>query len=227
MSEPETGRIRIVLADDHPMLITGVSSLIAEAGDMQLVGTASTGGAAVRLIVEVKPDIAVLDIAMPDLNGIAVARQLALAGCRTPVIILSGHESRIYVTQSLSAGARGYLLKRTTGENLLHAIRSVHGGGLYLDPAIADRHVPSGGPGRPARTSPARTGAVQLTDRETEVLRLVALGFTNKEIAAELGVTSKSIETYKARASDKLGLRSRAKIVQYAILRGWLNDIAS
>lgn len=227
MTEPQTERIRIVLADDHPMLISGVSNLIAEASDMKVVGTASTGSAAVRLIVDAKPDIAVLDIAMPDLNGIAVARQLALAGCKTPVIILSGHESRIYVTQSLSAGARGYLLKRTTGENLLHAIRSVHGGGLYLDPAIADRHFPSGGNGRAVRTTAVKTGTVQLTERETEVLRLVALGFTNKEIAAELGVTSKSVETYKARASDKLGLRSRAKIVQYAILRGWLNDIAS
>lgn len=214
---------RIILADDHPIVLSGLRNLITAQSDFELVGDASSGMAALRLVRETRPDVAVVDISMPELNGILLARRLSdeMPGVR--VMVLTLHEDRAYLKQALDAGVRGYVLKRSAAENLIHAIRAVMVGGLYVDPAIANR-VFDAVPQRGAR-QPGNINIPDLTERETEVLNLVALGFTSKEIARRLDVGVKSVETYKARGTEKLGLKSRAELVRYAAAQGWLADL--
>jgi DNA-binding NarL/FixJ family response regulator len=179
--------------------------------------------AALRLIRETRPDVAVVDISMPELNGILLARRVAAEAPGVRVMVLTLHEDRAYLKQALDAGVRGYVLKRSAAENLIHAIRAVMVGGLYVDPAIANRVFDSA-PHRGAR-QPGNINIPDLTERETEVLKLVALGFTSKEISRRLDVGVKSVETYKARGTEKLGLKSRAEVVRYAAAQGWLSGI--
>lgn len=226
MTSDSGNSIRILLADDHPIMVAGVRGLINDAPDMTVVGEAASGVQALRMIADVRPDVAVIDVAMPNTHGVAVMKQLVADASRTRVVFLSGHEDRTYVREALSAGARSYVLKRSAGQHLLQAIRAVHDGGLYLDPAIADRFVLAGDFIVPRTHGRPAAGNSKLTDRERDVIRLIALGFTNKEIAGKLGVTSKSIETYRMRAGDKLEIRTRAKIVQYAMFQGWFENPA-
>jgi DNA-binding NarL/FixJ family response regulator len=214
---------RIVLADDHPIVLAGLRNLITAQSDFALIGDASSGMAALRLIREERPDVAVVDISMPELNGILLARRLADEAPSVRVMVLTLHEDRAYLKQALDAGVRGYVLKRSAAENLIHAIRAVMVGGLYVDPAIANRMFDAVPP-RTAR-QPGTISIPDLTERETEVLKLVALGFTSKEISRRLDVGVKSIETYKARGTEKLGLRTRAELVRYAAAQGWLADL--
>ncbi len=218
-----SGPTRIVLADDHPIVLAGLRNLITAQSDFELVGDASNGMAALRLIREKRPDVAVVDISMPELNGILLARRLAGEAPGVRVMVLTLHEDRAYLKQALDAGARGYVLKRSAAENLIHAIRAVMVGGLYVDPAIANR-VFDAVPTRGAR-QPGNSSIPDLTERETEVLKLVALGFTSKEISRRLDVGVKSVETYKARGTEKLGLRTRAELVRYAAAQGWLAEL--
>jgi DNA-binding NarL/FixJ family response regulator len=215
--------IRIVLADDHPIVLAGLRNLITAQSDFDLVGDACNGMAALRLIREARPDVAVVDISMPELNGILLARRLASEAPSVRVMVLTLHEDRAYLKQALDAGVRGYVLKRSAAENLIHAIRAVMVGGLYVDPAIANRMFDAV-PARGAR-QPGDIGIPDLTERETEVLKLVALGFTGKEISRRLDVGVKSVETYKARGTEKLRLRTRAELVRYAAAQGWLADL--
>jgi DNA-binding NarL/FixJ family response regulator len=213
----------LFLADDHPIVLAGLRTLVQAESDVELVGQATAGLAAVKSIVELKPDVAVLDISMPELNGILIARRIAEECPSVRILVLTFHEDRAYVHQALQAGVRGYVLKRTAAETLLHAIRAVHVGGLYVDPSIAGR-VFDTKETRAGRTFESGT-AISLTDRESEVLKLAAFGFTNKEIAGRLGIGIKSVETYKARGSDKLGLKTRAEIVRFASAEGWLTNV--
>ena len=213
---------RIVLADDHPVVLNGLRNLIQAEDDLDLVGEASTGLAALKVIREQRPDVAVVDISMPELNGIMLSRRIAEEIPSIRFLVLTLHEDRAYLKQALEAGVLGYVLKRSAAENLVQAIRAVVIGALYVDPAIADRMAdPS--PKRAGRLKEG--GASRLTDREAEVLKLVALGFTNKEIACRLAIGVKSVETYKARGGEKLGLKTRAALVRYASAQGWLADI--
>jgi len=216
-----TARTSVVLADDHPIVLNGLRNLIQAESDLDLLGEASAGLAALRLIREKQPDVAVLDISMPELNGIALSRRLAQEMPSVRVLVLTLHEDRAYLKQALEAGVRGYVLKRSAAENLVQAIRAVVTGGLYVDPAIANRMFDD----HPKRAGRLSGSEPDLTDREAEVLKLVALGFTNKEIARRLDVGVKSVETYKARGAEKLGLQTRADIVRYAAAQGWLVDI--
>ena len=218
-----TVKHRVLLADDHPIVLTGLRNLIAEADDLALVGEATNGLLALQLIRDLAPDVAVVDISMPELNGIMLTRRLAEECPDVRVMALTLYEDRAYVHQALQAGARGYVLKRSAAENLLPAIRAVLGGGLYLDPAIAG-HVCDATASHVGRST-ALFSPPELTDRETDVLRQTALGLTNKEIARQLGIGVKSVETYKARAGDKLGFRTRADIVRYAAAQGWLANL--
>jgi DNA-binding NarL/FixJ family response regulator len=226
-----TSRIRIVLADDHPIILNGLRNLIQAERDFDLVGEASDGIVALKLIREQRPEVAVLDISMPQLNGLLLSSRLASELPSVKLLFLTLHEDRAYVRQALSAGACGYVLKRSAAENLVQAIRAVARGGLYLDPAIADRVIPpaSRRAGRPkggsTRDITQAMALPDLTEREAEVLKLAAMGFTNKEIAGQLDVGVKSVETYKARGSEKLGLRTRAELVRYASAQGWLAGI--
>jgi DNA-binding NarL/FixJ family response regulator len=217
VSEPK----RIVLADDHPIVLNGFRNLILAENDFELVGEALSGPETLKLVREQKPDVAVIDISMPGLNGIALSRRIAKEIPSVRILVLTLHEDRAYLRQAIDAGVRGYLLKRSAAENFVQAIRAVLVGGLYVDPAIANYMFDSS----PKRAGPANSGVHALTDREGEVLRLVALGYTNKEIARPLDVGVKSIETYKSRGVEKLGLKTRAELVRYASAESWLSDI--
>jgi DNA-binding NarL/FixJ family response regulator len=216
-----TEKIRIVLADDHPIVLDGLRNLIRAEPDFALVGEASSGLAALKIIREQRPDVAVLDISMPELNGIMLSRRLATDMPALKLLVLTLHEDRAYLNQALEAGVRGYVLKRSAVENLVQAVRAVLVGGLYIDPAIVGRVFESK---QVNKRLAARKGvSPALTDREADVLKMAALGFTNKEIASRLDVGVKSIETYKARGLEKLGLKTRAELVRYASGQGWLD----
>jgi DNA-binding NarL/FixJ family response regulator len=216
-----TEKIRIVLADDHPIVLDGLRNLIRAEPDFALVGEAASGLSALKIIREQRPDVAVLDISMPELNGIVLCRRLAGEMPALRLLVLTLHEDRAYLNQALEAGVRGYVLKRSAVENLVQAIRAVMVGGLYIDPAIVGRVFESK---QINKRLAARKGvSPALTDREADVLKMAALGFTNKEIASRLDVGVKSIETYKARGLEKLGLKTRAELVRYASGQGWLD----
>ena len=212
-------KTRIVLADDHPIVLDGLRNLVRAESDFDLVGEAASGLVALKLIREQRPDVAVLDISMPEVNGIVLTRRLTaeLPGLR--VLMLTLHEDRAYLNQAFEAGVRGYVLKRSAVENLVDAIRAVAVGGIYVDPAISGRALD----GKRSRgASMQDNGAPALTEREAAVLKMAALGLTNKEIASRLDVGVKSVETYKARGLEKIGLRTRADLVRYASAQGWL-----
>jgi DNA-binding NarL/FixJ family response regulator len=221
------GKSRIALCDDHPIVLAGLQNLIASEPDFELVGTATSGMNGLKLIVDKQPDIALIDISMPELNGIALARKLAEDAPSVRVMVLTVYEDRAFLKQALDAGVRGYLLKRSAAENLIQAARAVLTGGIYVDPAIVDRVFVSSAPrqGRNGGRNGERPMMPALTERESEVLKLTALGFTNKETARRLDIGVKSVETYKARGLEKLGLSTRAELVRFAAAEGWLANI--
>lgn len=209
--------VRIALVDDHPVVLAGIRALLQGVPEVELVGEASTGATGLKAICDCSPDIAVIDLSLPDISGMELARQIRRQCPHVKVIALTVHEDRAYVHPVLEAGAKGYLLKRSAADELLRAIRAVNQGDIYLDPTIAEKAVV---------TAPAlavsNEDSGELSPREEDVLRLVAQGFSNKQIAGQLEVSVKSVETYKARAAEKKGLRSRADIVRYGIRQGWL-----
>jgi DNA-binding NarL/FixJ family response regulator len=217
------GKSRIALCDDHPIVLAGLQNLIASDPDFEMVGTATSGLSALKLIVDKLPDIALIDISMPELNGIALARKLAEDAPSVRVMVLTVYEDRAFLRQALDAGVRGYLLKRSAAENLIQAARAVLTGGIYVDPAIVDRVFVNNAPRQGRNGDKPMMPA--LTERESEVLKLTALGFTNKETARRLDIGVKSVETYKARGLEKLGLSTRAELVRYASAEGWLANI--
>jgi DNA-binding NarL/FixJ family response regulator len=214
-------RTRIVLADDHPIVLTGLRNLIESEPDFAVVGEASSGPEAFRVIRETRPDIAIVDISMPGISGIVLTRRLSEQAIDTKILVLTLHEDRAYLRQALDAGVRGYVVKRSAAANLVSAIRSVIAGENYIDPAVAKR-----APGRSPASDRVSTPEIRdLTDRETEVLKLSALGLTNKEISHRIGVGVKSVETFKSRGLAKLEIQSRADLLRYASQSGWLADI--
>ena len=210
--------IRVLLADDHPIVLAGVRAMIETEPGMYLVGQATNGTTALELLADTRPDVAVFDISMPDIGGNQLTRSALETRQSLRVLILTVHEDRAYVRQMLAAGAAGYLLKRSAADNLPRAIRAVASGGLYVDPAIANQVF------IPVSSAPGDSSA-DLSDREEAVLRMTARGYSNKEIAARFTLSVKTVETYRARATEKLGLRTRAEIVRHAAARGWLRDI--
>ncbi len=218
MSQPA---LRVFLADDHPIVLDGVKALVMAEPGLTVVGEARDGDTALRMASDLKPDIAILDISMPGLNGVRVAEQLRTNCPKCKVLVLTVHEDRSYLRQLLELGIAGYVLKRSASDELIRAIGAIASGGLYLDPAIAGKAVGAGA----ARTVETATGrTVDLSDREIEVLRLTASGHSNKSVAAELGVAVKTVETYRARAMEKLGFKTRVELVRYVVSRGWLNS---
>lgn len=213
-------QIRVLLADDHAIVREGLKSLINSQTDMTVVGEAADGLDAVSLTTELNPDVVVVDVSMPGLNGAQVATQLRAAQPDRKILVLTVHEDKGYLRLMLESGAAGYVLKRAAAGELVQAIRAVACGGTYLDPALAgsvvDNYV------RPPLEREAATA--ELSERESEVVRLIALGYSNKEIAAQLKVSVKTVETYKTRSMEKLHIRSRVDIVRYAVRRGWLEN---
>lgn len=213
--------VRVFLVDDHPVILAGIRALVSADSGVDVVGEARDGRTALRLATELKPDVLVLDLSLPGLNGVEVARQFHTdcPGCK--VLALTVHEDGAYLRQVLEAGGVGYVLKRSATDELIRAIHAVAAGGLYLDPAIAGRVI---GHGQQKPQESALSRGVDLSERELDVLRLTSLGHSNKTIAGKLSIGVKSVETYKARAMTKLGFRTRVEVVRYALSKGWLAE---
>jgi DNA-binding NarL/FixJ family response regulator len=215
-------KLNILLADDHKVLREGLTLLINGQPDMRVVGEAGSGKEALRKARELNPDVVVMDLSMPDLNGLQATHALRAESSQVEVLVLTVHEDESYLRQLCQAGAAGYVLKRSPGEELINAIRKVAAGEVCFDGALAGKALAGqvrelvlhGNPG----------GGGELSQRETEVLRAVAWGHSNKEVADQLQLSVKTIETYKVRITEKLGLRSRTEMVRYALRQGWLSD---
>ena len=213
--------LRILMADDHPIVLAGLKALVQGDPALEIVGEARDGRTARRLASTLRPDVVVLDISLPEMNGAEVARSLLEEQPDCRILVLTVHEDRATLRQLLDLGVAGYLVKRSAADELLRAIHAVAAGGTYLDPAIAGKIVGGGASGS-SRSQGDPT--VELSERETDVLRLIANGHSNKEISARLAISVKTIETYKARAMDKLGFKTRVDVVRHAASKGWLPE---
>ena len=205
-------RIRILLADDHMMVRQGIRALLEKEG-FEVVAEAMDGREAVRLAEKLKPDVAVLDIAMPLLNGIDAAREIRRVSPRTKTTLLTVHEENQYVVEALRAGVTGYVVKTKAADDLVKAIREVSLGAVYMSPGVSREAVRAYLDG----TEPSTDG---LTPREREVLQLVAEGKTTKEVAAVLGISVKTAESHRSRIMEKLDIHETASLVRYAIRLG-------
>ena len=212
-------KIRVVLAEDHESVRQGLRLLLETKNDIEIVADAANGRVALDRVKALKPDVAVLDLAMPEMNGLAATKAIKRAAPQVNVVALTRHADDAYVQELLSAGASGYVLKQSPIEELLKAIRAVAAGDRYLDSTLVARNAKaylsrySSEPSRPP-----------ITDREASVLRLMAIGHSNKEIAGALEIAVKTVEVHKANAMRKLNLRGRIDVVRYAVLSGWLQD---
>jgi len=215
-------KLRVLLADDHETVRAGLRLIVNAQADMEVVAEAGDGRSAIEQTSRVSPDVVVMDISMPGLNGLRATQTLRQAQPHAKVLTLTRHAHEGSVQQMLGAGVSGYVLKQSRPSELLAAIRAVGAGGSYLDPAVADRANP---PAPHAASRLRRDGTrPSLSPREDEVLRLIAWGHSNVDIAARLDLSVKTIETHKANAMQKLGLNSRMEIVRFALLHGWLED---
>ena len=212
-------KLRLLLVDDHAVVREGLRSLLGTDNRFEIVGEAADGLTAVAVAENLQPDVVVMDVSIPGLNGAQVTRRLKENLPNTKTIALTVHEEGGYLRSLMDAGASGYVLKRSAASELLRAIEVIGEGGTYLDSAIAGQLVSKLGHRRPP-LAPSSA----LSEREREVVRYVAHGYSNKEIAAKLDVSVKTVETYRYRATEKLGLRSRADLVRYAIDQGWLAE---
>jgi DNA-binding NarL/FixJ family response regulator len=218
--------LTILLADDHAMLRQGLAALIEAEPDMHVIAEAADGREAIAMARLHLPNVAVIDVSMPGVDGIEATTQIRRQCPMVGVLALTRHADPIYMRRLLRAGASGYVLKRSGADVLIGAVRAIAAGGTYVEPALADGIVapgfaPAAGTHRPA---PRRH---ELTEREEQVLRHIAWGRSNKEVAAQLGISIKTVEGYKAEALAKLGLRSRSDILRHGLSRGWISDDAS
>jgi DNA-binding NarL/FixJ family response regulator len=215
-------KIRVLLAEDHQLVREGLKLLVDNQPDMETIGDASDGRAAVRLAEQLRPDVVIMDVSMPGMNGLRATETLTQSCPGTKVLVLTRHTDEGFVHQLLRAGASGYVVKQSAPAELLAAVRAVAAGGRYLDPAIAGKVIDGFARSRASMESDAPT---DLSERETEVLRHIARGYSNKEVAARLEVSVKTVEAHKANAMRKLEMRGRIDLVRYAVLRGWLEDL--
>jgi DNA-binding NarL/FixJ family response regulator len=221
MEERVSRRLRVLLVDDHQTVRQGLKLLIDRESDLQVVGEASDGAQAIERGTCSDVDVAVIDVTMPGISGVVATRKLKELRPDLPIVSLTRHADQTFLEELLRAGASGYVLKQSPHLELLRAIRAAAAGQQYIDPALTHHlAAPFAAQDRKrmARVSPA------LTDRETEVLRFVAQGHSNKEIAARLDLSNKTIEVHKANAMRKLGLSGRIELLQYALHVGWLHD---
>ena len=214
-------KLRIILAEDHETIRDGLKLLVNSRSDMEVVGEADNGRTALQLAKEFSPDVIVMDISMPELNGLQATKKLKDKSPQVKVLILTRHSEPGYLQELLQAGASGYVLKQSKSEELIRAILAVAAGQTYLDPAVTERAVTQL---RESGQVPHKTPNANLTAREADVLRLIALGYVNKEVAARLNLSIKTVEAHKSNAMNKMGMKSRVDIVRYAILQDWLQD---
>lgn len=218
--------IRIVIADDHAILRAGLRSLLNVQPDMDVVAEATDGNEAVDRATEHKPDVLLLDLSMPKAGGLSAIGRVREGSPKTRILVLTMHDDQAYLRSVLEAGGAGYLVKRAADTELLAAIRAVHEGGSYIDVSLGSAELKRvyGATSKGEEASDVPPVSV-LSDRERQVLELVAMGHTHKEIAHSLSVSVKTVETYRLRLSEKLGLRSRAELVRYAINLGLMDTV--
>jgi DNA-binding NarL/FixJ family response regulator len=216
---------RIILVDDHPIVLAGLQALLATLSDIELVGQAMSAGQALALVREQEPDLAILDMGLPGMNGVALAERILELAPETRIVMLTHFEEPSYVQRALKAGIRGYVLKGSANDKIAQAIRTVQSGGVFIDSALEEFR--SEWVRKLAQTArpEAEIAPGKLTQREAQVLRLVAVGHSNKEIARRTGLGVKSVETYRYRACKKLLLNSRLDIIRYGASHGWILDL--
>jgi two-component system response regulator NreC len=220
-----THKIRVMIADDHAILRAGLRMLVNAQADMEVVSEAADGAKAVQTARETRPDVALLDLTMPRVGGMKALEELARDCRETRVLVLTMHDDPAYLRSALAAGASGYLLKRAVDAELIAAIRAVHRGGIFVDPRLAGVLVQDVLARKTAKSGSARPANI-LSRRELQVLKLVALGYTSAQIAGQLFVGVKTIETYRSRLAEKLGLQSRSDVVRFAVQMGLLTPEA-
>jgi DNA-binding NarL/FixJ family response regulator len=212
-------KIRVLIAEDHETVRHGLRLLIDGQRDMQVVAEAGDGREALAQAMTLDPDVALIDLSMPNVNGLQATRAIRTSAPRTAVVALTRYGDHPYVQELLRAGAIGYVLKKSASSDLLDAIRAAASGHGYVDASLGSTAPPAFGGGRPRGESIPR-----ISDREREVLRLMALGHSNKEIAADLGISVKTVEVHKSNAMRKLDLHGRVDVVRFALLQGWLSQ---
>ena len=216
-------RITVLLAEDHDIVREGLRSLLELSGDFDVVGEASNGREAVALTQKLKPTVVVMDIAMPLLNGFEATRQILLAAPETKVLVLSAHSDDEYVARMAEVGASGYLVKQNSGQVLVHAVKEIASGRAYFSSSILKRVENAARKSRENGTEPG-TPKRPLTSREAEVLQLVAEGAANKQVAAELGISIKTVEKHRQQLMDKLDIHDTAGLTRHAIATGVIEN---
>jgi two-component system response regulator NreC len=221
VTDADRTRIRILLADDHAAVREALAVLIDTQPDMQVVAQAGDGDDAIERARQTRPDIAVLDVAMPSMSGLEVTVALRDAMPATRIVMLTRHGDPQYVHELFRAGANGYVLKQSASGDLLRAIRVVASGKNYLDPLVTGQFTHQYAA---PDAHPRGVGTEALSPREVEVLQLLSRGYANREIAAELGISVKTVDAHKANGMGKLGMTSRIELVRFALLQGWLHE---
>lgn len=211
-------KIRVLIADDHAIVREGIRALLNLAGDMDVVGEAADGLQAVEAVRRLDPDLVLMDIAMPGLGGLEATLEIRKDNSRTKILVLTQYEDREYIRRFLKAGVAGFVLKKSAGSDLVAGIRAAYRGGLVLDPEVAREALEEGG--GPAAEGAAGDPYETLTDREKQVLKLVAEGRSNKEVAELLDITVKTAMSHRERMMEKLGLHSRTELIKFALRRG-------
>jgi DNA-binding NarL/FixJ family response regulator len=211
--------IRVLLADDHVMVRQGIRQFLEESGDIDVIAEAGNGAEAIRLVGIHQPDVAILDIRMPEVTGVQATRRIKEDFPQVRVLVLTAYDDDPYVFALLQAGADGYVLKTASGDKLVHAVRTVHEGQMALAPEIAGKVVRQAVSGRPTE---ATDQIETLTDRELDVLRLAARGLTNRAIGRELSISHRTVQGHLQSVYGKLGVNSRTEAVTEALKRGWI-----
>jgi DNA-binding NarL/FixJ family response regulator len=215
----KSNEIRVVLADDHEIVRKGICDLLEDEGDIQVVAEAANGHKAVALTLEHQPDVAVLDIQMPEMTGIEATRQIKAKAPQIRILVLTAYDDDPYIFAVLQAGASGYVLKNAPARELVRAVRTVAGGGSAMDPTVTAKVMAQLSSGKPLGAQAAVEG---LTRREIDVLRLAAKGFTNGAIGLELGISDRTVQGHLANTFGKLGVTTRTEAVLLAMKQGWL-----
>jgi len=218
-------KIRVMIVDDHAILRAGLKMLVNAQADMEVVSEAPDGEKAIQQVQESKPDVTLLDLTMPRVGGMKALQEMARNCRETRVLILTMHDDPAYLRSALAAGASGYLLKRAVDSELIAAIRAVHRGGVFVDPRLASILVQDVLAKKGPKAGSTQTTNI-LSDRELQVLGLVARGYTSAQIAKQISVGVKTVETYRSRFSEKLGLRTRADVIRFAVQMGLLTPEA-
>jgi two-component system response regulator NreC len=213
--------LRVIIVDDHAVLRTGLRLLLDAESDIEVVGEAKNGQEAIPLVQEIKPDVIILDLTMPGLGGLNTLEELRRLFPFCRVLVLTMHKDEGYLRRALAAGAMGYVLKQSDDQELLVALRAVARGEIYVTPALTPTLL---GHLIPQPTGKSDSPKHRLSEREEQVLRLVAQGYTSQEVAEQLHLAVTSVETYRSRAMQKLELRGRVQLVQHALQVGWLKN---